>query len=71
MITRIGLAAGDIWNYLDAHNRVDQLEKIIEELGDKIERDLVLMSIGWLAREGHVQLEGEPGDYTVKLSSDQ
>jgi len=27
------------------------------------------MGIGWLAREGHVVLEGDPANYLVKLSS--
>jgi len=66
MITKIGIVAGDIWNYLDAHDRAGRLEHIIETAGE--DRDVVLMGIGWLAREGHVVLEGDPSDYEVKLS---
>lgn len=66
MITRIGLMAGDIWNYLDVHHNADYLNNIVAGLG--ADRDLVLMSLGWLAREGHVVLEGLPTNYLVKLT---
>ena len=66
MITKIGLVAGDIWDYLERQGREARLNKIVEEL-DK-DHGMVLMSIGWLAREGHVMLEGEGPDYLVKLT---
>lgn len=51
MIMEIGIVAGEIWHYLDeCHSaNLDQLTK-----GTKRPRELVLMSLGWLAREGHV-----------------
>lgn len=55
MITEIGIVAGEIWHYLDEHGKVG-LEDLIKNI-DK-PRDLILMSLGWLAREGHVVLEG-------------
>lgn len=66
MITWIGVTAGDIWNYLDKHDREAPFEDIVNAL--KKDRDLILMSIGWLAREGHVSLEGESPRYIVKLT---
>lgn len=66
MMTRIGLTAGDIWNYLDHHDheaKLDELKRILAK-----DRDILLMSIGWLAREGHVSLEGEGPNYTVRLT---
>lgn len=66
MITRIGVVAGEIWNYLDEHDRSGSLEEMIRQLGH--EKELILMSIGWLAREGHVVLEGEAPAYVVRLS---
>ena len=33
-------------------------------------RDLVLMSVGWLAREGHIVLEGKTPDYTIRFSKE-
>lgn len=63
MITRIGIVAGEIWHYLDEHG-----PSKLSDMVDKLDRphDLVLMSVGWLAREGHVVLDGE-GDYMVSL----
>jgi len=63
MIIQIGIIAGDIWHYLDTNGK-EKLSKLILEIGKS--RDLALMSLGWLAREGHVILKGE-GDYEVSL----
>ena len=64
MITEIGIVAGEIWHYLDQHktSSVAQLAKGIDK-----DRNIVLMSLGWLAREGHVILEQTAGDYNVTL----
>jgi len=64
-ITEIGIVAGEIWHYLDQHGEVS-----LNELARGIERqrDLVLMSVGWLAREGHVIVkEDGQQDYRVWL----
>jgi len=63
MIMEIGIIAGDIWHYLDEHGKI-KLSQLISNLGKP--REIVLMSLGWLAREGHVVLEGED-DYTISL----
>jgi hypothetical protein len=64
MITEIGIVAGDIWHFLDSHGeaRVSDLVKGIDK-----PRDNVLMSLGWLAREGHVILQQINNDYRVSL----
>ena len=64
MITEIGIVAGDIWHYLDQHAEV-----MLSEITTGIDkpRDNVLMSLGWLAREGHVILQQTEGDYKVTL----
>jgi hypothetical protein len=63
MMMEIGIVAGDIWHYLDEHGEV-KLTNLIDAI-DK-PRELVLMSLGWLAREGHVTVErGE--EFTVSL----
>jgi len=65
MITEIGIIAGEIWHYLDEHGEVS-LSDLVKGI-DK-SRDNVLMSLGWLAREGHVILEERlAGDYKVVL----
>lgn len=63
MITEIGITAGEIWHYLD-----EQGEVSLSQLNAGVEkpRDIILMSLGWLAREGHVILEGET-DYRIRL----
>ncbi|MCM8795254.1 MAG: winged helix-turn-helix domain-containing protein [Candidatus Omnitrophica bacterium] len=68
MITKIGIAAGDIWHYLDQHGEVT-----FTELAQGIDkpRELLLMSLGWLAREGHVILqEINAADYRIRLRKD-
>lgn len=64
MITEIGIAAGEIWHYLDAHGEV-----LFSEMVKRIDkpRDLILMSLGWLAREGHVVLVSIDGNYKISL----
>jgi hypothetical protein len=64
MIIEIGIVAGDIWHFLDQHGEVS-LSGLIRGI-DK-PRDNVLMSLGWLAREGHVVLQQVEGDYRVSL----
>jgi hypothetical protein len=67
MITEIGIVAGEIWHYLDQHGEAS-LSALVSGI-DK-PRDNVLMSLGWLAREGHVILQKSEGDYTVFLRKD-
>ncbi|MGB2600228.1 MAG: winged helix-turn-helix domain-containing protein [Candidatus Omnitrophota bacterium] len=69
MITQIGIVAGEIWSYLEGHDKEAPLESVISSIGK--ERDLVLMSIGWLAREGHIVLEGDAPEFTVKLTNEK
>ena len=66
MITEIGIVAGDIWHFLDQHGEVT-MSTLIKGI-DK-PRDNILMSLGWLAREGHVLVQQIPGDYKVSLKS--
>jgi len=65
MITEIGIVAGEIWHYLENNGKTDVLESIVCKI-DK-PRDIVLMSIGWLAREGHVLLKGESPNHEISL----
>ncbi len=65
MITEIGIAAGDIWHYLDKNGSatVDQLVK-----GTGNPKELILMSMGWLAREGHITLGDAQNNYRATLA---
>lgn len=69
MITEIGIIAGDIWHYLDTHGGSSTLSALVRGI-DK-PRDSVLMSLGWLAREGHVILQQVEGDYKVSLRKNE
>ena len=64
MITEIGITAGDIWHYLDHHGDVTftQLAQAID-----MPKDLIFMSLGWLAREGHIILNKEADNYKISL----
>lgn len=68
MITEIGIVAGDIWHFLDQHGEVT-LSGLIK--GIEKPRDNVLMSLGWLAREGHVVVAQVNGEYSISLRKDE
>lgn len=64
MITEIGIVAGEIWHFLDQHGEVtfNNLVKGIDKTPD-----IVLMSLGWLAREGHVVVQQAQDTYKITL----
>lgn len=68
MIMEIGIVAGEIWHFLDGKksSTADQLTKGLER-----PRELVLMSLGWLAREGHITLGTPESGYTAILNEDK
>jgi len=65
MITEIGIAAGEIWHFLDKHGEVTLSDLL---LGIEKPKEVILMSLGWLAREGHVLVQFVNGDYRITLS---
>ena len=64
MITEIGIIAGEIWHYLDEHG-AGPFSRVVTGIGRS--KDLALMSLGWLAREGHVVVRQEGQDLRVEL----
>ena len=64
MITKIGIVAGEIWHLLEKTKDIS-LSKLVEKI-DKPE-SLIFMSLGWLAREGHVLLKKYGNEYRVRL----
>ena len=64
MITRIGIVAGDIWRLLEKEKEV-ALSSMVSRSGKS--REILLMCLGWLAREGHVMLKENEGDYIGTL----
>ena len=64
MITRIGIVAGDIWHLLEKEKEV-ALSSMVSQTGRP--REILLMGLGWLAREGHIILKEKEGDYIGTL----
>lgn len=64
MIIEIGIVAGEIWHFLDQHGEINFTDLV---KGIDKPKDTILMSLGWLAREGHVILIQEGEDYKVSL----
>ena len=65
MITEIGITAGDIWRVLDKKSP-SYLKDVLKEIDAPY--DLILMSLGWLAREGHVNVVKEASEYVISLT---
>lgn len=66
MITEIGIVAGDVWHYLEEHNRAATLDEMARNIGKP--RELILLGLGWLAREGHITLGNETTQYRAHLN---
>jgi len=64
MIIAIGIIAGDIWKLLEERGDL-ALTEIYNRLDHQ--KDHILMSIGWLAREGHITLEKVGEDFRISL----
>jgi transcription initiation factor IIE alpha subunit len=64
MIIEIGIIAGDIWKLLEERGDL-ALTEIYNRLDHQ--KDHILMSIGWLAREGHIIVNKESEDYKIAL----
>ena len=64
MITEIGIVAGEIWHYLDQHHH-SPFSQVVA--GIHRSKDVALMSLGWLAREGHVIVREDGADLRVEL----
>ena len=54
-LSDIGETAGKVWHVLDVKGP-QTIAKLIKELDDT-PRDVVMQAIGWLAREGKVEIE--------------
>jgi len=68
MITEIGIVAGEIWHFLDKNDTVGLADLV---KGVDKPRELVLMSLGWLAREGHVLVVNQAESYRISLRKNQ
>jgi len=62
MKDKIGLAAGEVWKYLNEHGE-SSISKIAKDLRQK--ENLVHMGLGWLAKENKVTVR-QHGETTIK-----
>ncbi|MEM2925023.1 MAG: winged helix-turn-helix domain-containing protein [Halobacteria archaeon] len=55
MEQKIGETAGIVWHYLQKHERTS-ITKLVSDVSfeAKIEKSIVYMAIGWLARENKI-----------------
>ena len=65
MITEIGIVAGEILQYLENNNDFVGMPLVEQEIGRS--KECILMSIGWLAREGYIVVECTESDYKIRL----
>ncbi|MDD2714507.1 MAG: winged helix-turn-helix domain-containing protein [Candidatus Wallbacteria bacterium] len=72
METFIGPVAGQIWKFLHERGEVTfkQLEDTLMDDSVPMKRVIVAMGLGWLAREGKLNLveEGKGKRYRMKIS---
>ena len=68
MITEIGIVAGEIWHFLDKKGDVDLCDLFA---GIDKPKELILMSLGWLARERHVIVNSKGAKFRVKLRGEE
>ena len=66
MITWIGLCAGEIWKYLDAHKGKASLKELFDAIDAP--KETILMASGWLGREGYILIEGDLPDPLIKTN---
>jgi Winged helix-turn-helix domain (DUF2582) len=52
-VQQIGETAGSVWHALNEHGPLS-VAKIVERVGGN--RDVVMQAVGWLAREGKVEI---------------
>ena len=64
MMSKIGITAGQIWKYVDKNSEVTAL-KLKSVLG--ITNTVLYMGIGWLAREGKINIVEYAKGYKISL----
>lgn len=63
MVSEIGIVAGEILTYLEQAEGAVSLRELEDELDTSTE--LIHMSVGWLAREGYLNLVHEDHEFYV------
>jgi Winged helix-turn-helix domain (DUF2582) len=66
-VGQIGETAGVIWHLLDEKGPLS-LAQVVKQTGEA--RDLVMLALGWLAREDKIVIDGESRGRTVTLKQE-
>ena len=65
MIEDIGNAAGEIWRFLEQQTEPVNLTTLKKNV--PISSSLLMMGLGWLAREDKVRIESSEASYKISL----
>lgn len=66
-VGQIGETAGVIWHLLDEKGPLS-MAQVVKQTGEA--RDLVMMALGWLAREDKISIDSESRGRTVALKNE-
>lgn len=66
MIETIGIAAGEIWKFLGKQEQPVTLSTLRKNLS--LSSTLLMMGLGWLAREGKINIEMPKDSYSYRIS---
>jgi len=61
-----GVKAGKVWNVLNKNKKPIPVAKIMKV--GKLKRDDVLAGLGWLGREGKIEIVKKKKDFLFKLA---
>jgi len=63
-VQEIGETAGNVWQALNKHGSMS-VAKLVERIGGN--RDVVMQAVGWLAREGKLEISETKRGKTLAL----
>lgn len=66
MIETIGIAAGEIWKFLDKQEQPVTLSTLRKKIS--LSSTLLIMGLGWLAREGKINIKMPENSYSYRIS---
>ncbi|MGQ9610774.1 MAG: winged helix-turn-helix domain-containing protein, partial [bacterium] len=66
MIEEIGKTAGEIWNFLNLQSKPVNLAKLKKNISAS--SNILIMALGWLAREDKLHIEISEDSYEYKIS---
>ena len=66
-VQQIGDSAGAVWHALNEHGSLS-LAKLVDRVGGN--RDVVMQAVGWLAREGKIEITETKRGRVVSLRED-